>query len=523
MKKEIKLNVAISILVVLAVIIATVIELISSTNALKTSLATNYLESNYNYTNKLAEGVQYVTSDFQKTIIAMAELSKSPQFDQNQLDILKKSGNGHFNSIFVTDANGSIRLMSPEVINFKERETPITIREGRKINSDIVEKSLTTKKPFITEPYITSSGTLLILVTAPILNESGTFEGLMVGTIYLEGENAIETVLSSNKYNDGSYVYAVDQNHRIVYHPDDEQIYKNVSQKPIVQAVSRGESGYDYMTDEEGKEYFTGYSHIKNLGWGVILLTPTSILHEPLNNLVFKIITQSTLILLIILVVATFLVNRLTNPLTKLAEYSERLITTSKLNNSNDDELIINSNIYEINQLYRRMRIQLLKLNQEIQLDGLTGIANRKAFDAIISECVAQKQQFSLVMLDIDNFKCVNDTYGHLVGDEVIKFLASILISFSREGDLCFRYGGEEFGLLLKGKDEVEARSVAEQFRVKIASTQSPTGKTITVSLGMTSLQASDEIPRAIIERADRALYQSKQEGKNRVTVYRQD
>ena len=522
MKKEIKLNVAISILVVIAVIIATVIELVSSTNALKTSLATNYLQSNYNYTNKLAEGVQYVTSDFQKTIITMAELSQSPHFDQNQLDILKQSENGHFNSIFITDADGVIQLMSPKVIRFKERETPVTIRAGRKINSDVVEKSLSTKKPFISEPYITSSGTLLILITAPIINESGLFEGVMVGTIYLEDENAIKTVLSSNKYSDGSYVYAVDQNNRIIYHPDEDKIYENVSQTPIVKAVGRGKSGNDYVTDENGKEYFAGYSHIESLGWGVILLTPTSILHEPLNKLVFKIITQSTLILLIILVIAMFLVNRLTKPLTKLAEYSERLITTNKLNHPND-ELIINSNIYEINQLYRRMRIQLLKLNQEIQLDGLTGIANRKAFDTIIHEWMEQKQQFSLVMLDIDDFKKINDTYGHLVGDDVIKFLASILISFSKEEDICFRYGGEEFGLLLKGKEEEEARGIAEQFRVKIASTQSPTGKTITVSLGMTSLQASDETPKAIIERADKALYQSKQSGKNQVMVYKQD
>ncbi|PYF08448.1 sensor domain-containing diguanylate cyclase [Ureibacillus chungkukjangi] len=521
MKKEIKLNVAISILVVIAVMIATVIELVSSTNALKNSLATNYLESNYNYSNKIAEGIQYVTIDLQHTIIAMAELSKSPHFDQNQLDILKESENGHFNSIFITDENGVIQLMSPETIDFKERETSVIIQAGRKINPDVVEKSLTTKKPFITEPYITTSGTVLILITAPLLNKHGIFEGMMVGTIYLENENAIKTVLSSNKYNDGSFVYAVDQNGRIICHPDTNKVYENVSGNSIVKAVRGGESGYQ-VTDEAGNEYFAGYSYIENLGWGVILLTPTSIIHGPLNNLVFKIITQSTLILLIILVIAMFLVKQLTKPLTRLAEYSERLITTNKLNHPND-ELIINSNIYEINQLYRRMRIQLLKLNQEIQLDGLTGVANRKAFDIVINEWMEQKQPFSLVMLDIDNFKQINDTYGHLVGDDVLKFLTSILISFSREGDLCFRYGGEEFGILLKGKEAEKARSMAEHFRLKIASTESPTGKPITVSLGLTAHQPNDDTPKAIIERADKALYQSKQAGKNRVTVYRED
>lgn len=522
MKKEIKLNVAISILVILVVSIATLIELVSSTNALKTSLTNNYLENNYNYTNKLAEGIQYVTSDLQQSLVAMAKFSRSPYFDQDQLDILFESEYKHFNSLVITDKSGHIQLMSPKSTDFENRDTISLVQESTKINRRIVDLTLSKKQPFISEPYITDSGILLILFTAPIIGEDGTVEGMIAGTIYLESENAIDSLFGSNTYIDGSYVYAVDQNGRIIYHPDADKIFENVSENPIVEKVISGESGSKVTVDKE-KEYFAGYSYIENLGWGVILHTPATILEKPLYKLVGKIIAQYILILVIILMIATFLVKRLTNPLTQLAQYSERLMTNNKLDNPNDG-LTIHSSIYEINQLYRQLRIQLLKLNQEIQLDGLTGVANRKAFDTVINEWTEQRQPFALAMLDIDNFKNINDSYGHLVGDDVIKFLASILNSFSRvEEDLCFRYGGEEFGLLLKDMNEQEASAVMEQFRTKMANMQCPAGKPITVSVGVTSLQTIDETPKDIIERADKALYQSKQAGKNRVTVYYDD
>ena len=519
MKKEIKLNVAISALVLLVVLIATLIELVSSTNALKTSLTTNYLNNNYIYTNKLAEAITYVTSDLQKSMVAMAKLSSYPDFDQNRLDILFESENQHFNSIFITDRNGIIQLMSPRLIEFKDRETVVRVQAGQKIATDIVNQVLSTEKPYISQPYISASGTLLILVAAPVVNGSDVVEGVMAGTIYLQDENTIKTVFGSNKYTDGSFVFAVDRNGRIIYHPNSNRIFEDVNQYGTVKKVLSGESCYDKVKDEEGTEYFAGYSFIENMEWGVILLTPTSILKEPLFNLVNKIMAQSMLILFFLLLAAAFFVKRLTNPLTKLATYSERLILNKKISNDND-ELNINSKIYEINQLDRQLKIQLLKLNQEIQLDGLTGVANRKTFDARIAEWTEQQQPFSLIMLDIDNFKNINDTYGHLIGDEVIQFLATILNSFTEEGELCFRYGGEEFGLLLKEKNETEAAVIAEQFRLKIASMQTPTGKPITVSVGITALKENDDTPKTIIERADKALYQSKQGGENRVTVY---
>src|SRR5699024_6927050 len=100
-------------------------------------------------------------------------------------------------------------------------------------------------------------------------------------------------------------------------------------------------------------------------------------------------------------------------------------------------------------------------------------------------------------------FKKVNDTYGHLVGDEVLKFLTKEMVGMFTSEDLCFRYGGEEFGILVKNKSESEAY---EKLRTIIEKTISPTGESIKISLGITVYQHTDEHPKTILNRADTAL-----------------
>ncbi|RUL51301.1 sensor domain-containing diguanylate cyclase [Lysinibacillus antri] len=516
MKKGIKLNVVISLLLVFVVVVATVANLVYATNALRTSLTTNYLENNHNYTNKLAEGLEYVIDDMQQSITTIAKLASFPDFEQKDLDIFYQSELEHFNSIFVTDINGMIKLISPKIIHFDNGQI---VQAGTVIETDIMKKALSTKKPFISEPYISAVGKLLMLVTAPIYNKNGVFEGVVAGTIYLEDKNIINHLLSTHEYQDGSYVYAVDKDGKVIYHPDPEKIQTDFSDRPAVKIVSKGISGYKEITTPEGIENFAGFSYIEDLGWGVVSLTPKSNLNRPLFNLVIKILAQSATILMIVLILATILVKRLTKPLTTLAQFSEN----PSANKEHQNSFNISSNIYEINQLTRQIRRQFVQMNKEIQLDGLTGLANRKSFDVKIKKWMERNDAFALVMLDIDNFKAINDTYGHIVGDEVIKYLANSIMKFATMDDLVFRYGGEEFGILMKGKTETDALHVAELIRENIAITDSPTGMPITISLGISSYQGSEVHPNAIIERADKALYQSKEKGKNQTTIYQEE
>lgn len=160
--------------------------------------------------------------------------------------------------------------------------------------------------------------------------------------------------------------------------------------------------------------------------------------------------------------------------------------------------------------------------------DPLTGLFNRSALvdrlHAVLGEFAENDAPPSLVMLDIDHFKKVNDTHGHLVGDRVIRFVARTLEKNIKGKDCAARYGGEEFTLLLPETPPAGARAVAEnilkavsQAQLVRADNKQPLG-TITVSAGVAGYQRGEDI-MDFIERADRALYQSKNDGRNRVTV----
>ncbi len=123
---------------------------------------------------------------------------------------------------------------------------------------------------------------------------------------------------------------------------------------------------------------------------------------------------------------------------------------------------------------------------------------------------------YSIMLFDIDHFKRVNDTYGHAIGDEVLKFLAVEMQNVSRSNDVCCRYGGEEFILLLPQTSMQEAYEVAERLRKKLESTISPSGELITISSGIASSEESELQIAGLIEIADKRLYQAKNTGRNK-------
>ncbi|MCG5052920.1 MAG: GGDEF domain-containing protein [Myxococcales bacterium] len=164
----------------------------------------------------------------------------------------------------------------------------------------------------------------------------------------------------------------------------------------------------------------------------------------------------------------------------------------------------------------------------QAQRDPMTGLANRASFDAFLKEQMAiaklHKKSLSIVMVDVDHFKSVNDTYGHLAGDEVLKAVAELLKNGVRPRDLAARYGGEEFVLVLPETPAEGCRVVAERTRAKIAATdmQTPSGEVmrVTASLGCASYDATVyPSPALFIQAADEALYEAKRSGRNKVCL----
>ena len=166
---------------------------------------------------------------------------------------------------------------------------------------------------------------------------------------------------------------------------------------------------------------------------------------------------------------------------------------------------------------------QLFQAQEENALtDELTRLPNRRAlaqrFLQEMQRARRHKISIAFLMIDLDHFKQVNDTYGHLNGDAVLAELAQILLSSARESDVCARYGGEEFALILHETTESGARILAERIRVKVAAATFPGGLKLTISVGVA---ATDDpaVFTQLMDRADQALYMAKQGGRNQVRV----
>lgn len=171
---------------------------------------------------------------------------------------------------------------------------------------------------------------------------------------------------------------------------------------------------------------------------------------------------------------------------------------------------------------------ELERMKAESLIDPLSQVNNRRSFDRALrdftEECKRDGKPLSFIMLDIDHFKKVNDTYGHLFGDRVITMVATAIKSNVKGRDLVARYGGEEYAVLLPDTPAAGAKAAAEQIRhaverarIKRLNSDEVIGS-ITLSAGVTEYLPGESI-ESLIERADQALYESKQSGRNRVTV----
>jgi len=160
------------------------------------------------------------------------------------------------------------------------------------------------------------------------------------------------------------------------------------------------------------------------------------------------------------------------------------------------------------------------KLTSKIVTDHLTGVFNRSLLEAILDSSIIThrdtKKPMTLLSLDIDHFKNINDTFGHLEGDAVLRSLGELLLARVRNADYVFRVGGEEFLVLLTGSDHLNAGRVAEKIRQDVEALTLLPDCTITVSIGVAPLEI-DENWNEWLRRADALLYKAKMSGRNRV------
>ncbi len=162
------------------------------------------------------------------------------------------------------------------------------------------------------------------------------------------------------------------------------------------------------------------------------------------------------------------------------------------------------------------------KKSSKLKIDHLTNAISKDSFNEIIGFKIIESKHtnspLSIILFDIDHFKKINDTYGHLVGDTVLRELSEVVRASIRESEYFVRWGGEEFIILLPGTSLEGAKMVAEKLRRAIESHLFSTVGRVTSSFGVTALRTDDTI-KTFIERCDEALYEAKEGGRNRVKV----
>ncbi|MDH4944191.1 GGDEF domain-containing protein [Sulfurimonas sp. C5] len=209
-----------------------------------------------------------------------------------------------------------------------------------------------------------------------------------------------------------------------------------------------------------------------------------------------------------------------------LEEYKNSAMVDSKVITEKFDELHqhMTFEVKRANSVIENLHARIKELEENSQLDSLTKTYNRRAFNLYLTQlCDKEKIQEDMhfLILDIDDFKNINDTYGHVAGDKVLIFITNLLKKTLRDGDKIFRYGGEEFVIILNRIDNDSCLQIAHRILKLVSSNKliyKGTTLQVTVSIGSTKFHEGDT-PVDLLERADMALYRSKKNGKNQMNT----
>ncbi|ANQ22022.1 diguanylate cyclase [Vibrio natriegens] len=479
-------------------------------------IISNTMESNRVYAEKMAE----MTDAFIDS--AMSQLEYSANTLRTKMadpDVLEEEVNrlrtqtDYFNSVLIVNAEGVIVSVSPETLQIK----------GMRLSGKRFLQSLHSQAPKITDPFVSPAGNYLTSMSYPIFSEGGEYLGYVAGTIYLEQKNILNTLLGQHSYKDGSYLYVVDQNHTLIYHPDKRRIGQEIVNNDAINAVVEGQKGQQDIVNSLGIEMLAGYAPVNQSGWGIVAQKPKNLTLSVLDDQMWTVFLETlpigALTLLLIWVSSVFI----SKPLWQLASAVKNFENHTS---SDNDFTQIKPWYFEASYLKRSflsaMNIvsnTIDQLHLDTLTDAMTGLLNRRGLDKAVESLREQNTPFSVLALDVDYFKKVNDTFGHDAGDTLLKSVASLIQDQARKGDVVCRSGGEEFIVFLTKTDLDQAFMVAERVRKSIESHEFDTVGNVTISVGISRWDGTNEPINAVLKNADDALYQAKHNGRNQTVL----
>ncbi|WP_323028602.1 sensor domain-containing diguanylate cyclase [Castellaniella defragrans] len=474
-------------------------------------LMASTLDANEAFAAKLARTTSDLLlraqSNLSYAAMLMVRSGMTPAVQQAEVDRLRHLELG-FNSVTVVDMQGVVQAAAPEALGLK----------GRQMDRAQWRDRLNERVPTISAPFVTVLGNLAIVIAQPLLDAEGRSLGRLSATMYLRADGGLQRMASEQYFRDGTYVYVVDAERRLLYHPEPARIGTVVAGNPVIEAVRKGRSGQMRLVNSQGVDMLAGYAHVAAADWGVVVQRPTDFALQGLSDLMLRVLRLAVWPALVLLAMLWLLSGWISRPLGELSRivgdgYQEgmaRRIAAVRCWYL-EAQRLRGVLLAMSGQVHTRMG----ELHSAAHTDPLTGLGNRRGLEAALKALEALQRPFAMVELDIDFFKRVNDRYGHDVGDRVIVGLADLMRSQARQGDALFRLGGEEFLVVLPESDLAGAMGIAERLRAAMEDARMLGDEVVTLSAGV-AVWAGGDVEQTL-KAADQALYRAKQGGRNRV------
>ncbi|MFA5072557.1 MAG: diguanylate cyclase [Nitrospirota bacterium] len=485
----------------------------------------------------------YIKSWFHERVQDITQLTLSRAVREKDLVNIKRllsaymeKVNTDFDGLYYVDSRGILLFDGERIltrgINVKDRSYFQAALEKKQYVSEIIISRVTAKPT--------------VIVSSPVINDQGAFAGVILGPLDL---SKIQEITSSLQFGKTGETYLVDVNGRMLTesrsilklnkHGEDADVSRPfLIQSEAVKRVLNGETGFGDYISYRGAPVLGAYQWISDRSWGLIVeIEKNEIIGSLLHKIGIFILIFLGMILLIIFPLARYTTQKIVEPIDVLtqevssfSEHYRELEPSMSHKESTYEEVDI------LDKSFHRMREkigQLMKtLESQALLDSLTGLANRRCFQKrgqeIIELAQRTKQSCTIIFLDIDKFKEINDKYGHKIGDEVLVRLAKLLEENVRLNDVVCRYGGEEFIIISPSMDMDGAYQFAERLRELVTAMplyHAPLLK-MSISLGVSAFKGAkkgfkaSDILNELIKQADQAMYVAKKKGRNRCEKY---
>lgn len=434
-------------------------------------------------------------------------------------------------------ARGSVRRLEDYLRSVRARfgdyeELQLVDRAGRLVASSARgaralalpkgwERTVDTQRSLVTEPYWDKeAGRLIVVLGIPVERSSGEWAGVMLARANFTGLAAALRVFGSRMT--GQVSVLTRDGKPIAGSAGGIARERVLAPAPAARLLG-AEGQVATYRDGDGAEVVGSARRLSRVAWISLAFMPAAEAYAQVTNLRNVTMLVVSALLLVVGIVAYYLAALIVRPLDRLASAA---VQVSSGDLSVDLPAAGSGEVGDLTAVFNKMLVALREHRAELErlssTDGLTGLSNRRhlmtTLDGELERARRGPQPFSVLMLDVDQFKKYNDEHGHQAGDEVLVRLGAVLRENIRAYDCAARYGGEEFLVMLSGTDKAAGTAVAERIH-ECFGAESFAGGRVSVSIGVAEYPADGDKVEVVIARADAALYDAKRAGRDRVVV----